>query len=187
MVPSTSSAADEYQHHLLSCHPRVKATSLPRLVYRHRPSCGHVASNSHPRHPPPSVLDCFTVNILRHSSGAPWWLAKQRKHVARLPNDRQFTTRTSAESLQQRVGLLRSMRTTSRRAKKSLLKKWSRSAIPSPPPRPSMIETDEPLVKLGSDSMNAPKASSKPPSQKISRPSYSRPWTAIREGEPVRA
>ena len=72
MVFSTSAADDEYQHHLSSCHHRVKATSLPRLVYRHRHSCGHVASDLHPRRPPPSVLDCCTVTILCHSSGAPW-------------------------------------------------------------------------------------------------------------------
>lgn len=60
MAPFTSVVA-EYQHHLSSCHPQVKPASLTRLVYCHRSSCGHFASHSHPKRPPPSVLECFNV------------------------------------------------------------------------------------------------------------------------------
>ena len=69
------------------------------------------------RRPLPLVLDSSALPTLRCSNEPLWRPAKLRRHVARLPNDHRVTTRTSARSLQQRVGLLRSMPTTPRKAK----------------------------------------------------------------------
>ena len=65
---------------------------------------------------PPSYPECRPSSV-RCNSGASWWSTKPRRHVIKPADGLRAITRTSVKSSQRRSELLRSMRTTSRRAK----------------------------------------------------------------------